>query len=251
MTGLDLNRPIEYIYASLRYFTKNEHHVTRFCRDHVLLMVFEGVLRFSEEGTQYEVHPGEYHIQRANTHQSGEIVSDSPKYLYVHFRGTVTDSEESLPLRGRFDYIELRSLMEELDRLSHGNGNMTELTGRFFMLLSSLQIKEEVRSPAEIMAEFVNETDLRDISLDALCQRFGFCKNHIIALFKKSFGITPQRYINSRKLERAEYLLEVTSNTIERIAMESGFEDYSHFYKMFKKRNGVSPMEYRIGKQHR
>ena len=47
MQGMDLNAPITYKHASLRFFEKNEYHVERFSRDNVLLLVFDGVLRFS------------------------------------------------------------------------------------------------------------------------------------------------------------------------------------------------------------
>ena len=64
MEGINLERPITYKYASLRYFLEGEHHVSRLCRDDVLLLVFDGVLRFTEDGKPYEIHKGEYHIQR-------------------------------------------------------------------------------------------------------------------------------------------------------------------------------------------
>ena len=69
MRGINLNKPIEFLHSSLRYFSEGEHHITRFCKDDVLLMVFEGVLRFNEDNIRYEIHPGEYHIQKSNTFQ--------------------------------------------------------------------------------------------------------------------------------------------------------------------------------------
>ena len=62
MAGIDFNSPILYRHASFRYFEKNEHHITRFCIDNVLLLVYEGVLRFSEDGEEKEVRAGEYYI---------------------------------------------------------------------------------------------------------------------------------------------------------------------------------------------
>ena len=60
MRGIDLNKPITYQYASMRYFSPGERHITRFCMHDVLLMVFDGILRFNEDNTEYEVHAGEY-----------------------------------------------------------------------------------------------------------------------------------------------------------------------------------------------
>ena len=59
MTGINMNKPITYLYSSLRYFNANECHVKRFCEEDILLLVFDGVLRFSENGHQQEVHAGQ------------------------------------------------------------------------------------------------------------------------------------------------------------------------------------------------
>ena len=112
MPGINMDSPILYKHASLRYFDENEHHVTRFCRHHVLLLVYEGVLRFSEDGVPAEVRAGEYYIQRKDRYQSGEVASDAPKYLYVHFDAEFCEGGSMLPERGRFDYAELSTLVE-------------------------------------------------------------------------------------------------------------------------------------------
>lgn len=68
MEGIDLNKPITYIHSSLRFFNEKEHHINRFCEENVLLLVYKGVLRFSENGIEHEVRPGEYYIQKAMTY---------------------------------------------------------------------------------------------------------------------------------------------------------------------------------------
>ena len=57
--------------------------------------------------------------------------------------------------------------------------------------------------------------------------------------------MTPFEYINDLKIRRAMYLLEVTSKSIDEIALESGFNHYSHFYRLFMRKNGASPFEWR------
>ena len=76
-----------------------------------------------------------------------------------------------------------------------------------------------------------------------------FSKNYIINNFKKEFGVTPIQYINNLKLNHAKYLLEVTSDTLESISLKSGFNDYSHFYKLFYRETGLSPSIWRNKKQ--
>ena len=245
MRGIDLNKPIDFIHSSLRFFSENEHHVTRFCKDDVLLMVYDGVLRFTEDNVSYEIHPGEYHIQKANTFQSGEKASDSPKYLYVHFRGSWTEEGKKLPFKGNYNYSKLKLAMEELARLSHTESSLIQKTAKFFEILLFLQEEEKPESIALKIADFICKENLNEISLGKICNEFHFSKNYIISVFKKEFGITPMKYINDLKIKKAKYLLEVTSDKLENISIKSGFNDYSHFYKLFCRETGMSPSRWR------
>ena len=138
MRGINLNKPIIYKYASLRFFEKNEYHINRVCNDDVLLLVYEGVLRFLENGKEYEVTAGHYHIQQHGSKQIGHLPSDSPKYLYVHFWGEWADNGDTLNYCGEFDYILFKNLLEKMDRISHENHTQTEQVAVFFDILSIL-----------------------------------------------------------------------------------------------------------------
>ena len=79
-------------------------------------LVYDGVLRFSEDGVEYEVAAGEYFIQRKGTMQRGDVPSDAPKYLYIHFLADWTENGSGLPRQGNFDIAALWPLMERIDR---------------------------------------------------------------------------------------------------------------------------------------
>jgi transcriptional regulator GlxA family with amidase domain len=57
--------------------------------------------------------------------------------------------------------------------------------------------------------------------------------------------MTPFEYLNDVKLKRAMYLMRVTSNSVEEISLECGFNNYSHFYRLFIRKNGLSPSKWR------
>lgn len=245
MQGIDLNKPAICKCASFRYFQKKEHHITRFCPDDVLLLVFDGVLRFSEDGEEIEVSTGEYYIQQKNRYQGGAIASDEPTYFYVHFCGEWTEQPNALPARGHFDASLLFDTMTKLDRASHQNAPYCELQYLFLKLLMPLR-KEIKKSPiAEQISDFVEKNIQNPISLDDLCQNFHYSKNYIIRLFNREFNSSPIQYINEIKLRHAMYLLETTSKIVGEIATECGYADYPYFYKRFIKRTGKSPKEYR------
>ena len=82
-----------------------------------------------------------------------------------------------------------------------------------------------------------------------LCKQFNFSKNHIINLFKKSYGMTPNVYLNMFRLKNAEELLITTSKPIESISIQCGYGNYSHFYRQFMRKNKISPEQFRKQKR--
>ena len=250
MSGIDLNKPINFLYSSLRYFGERECHINRICYDDVLLMVFDGILRFSEDGVDYEIYPGSYHIQKHGSDQRGAIPSDSPKYLYVHFMSEWSDERwDVLPRSGSFDYQALRPLMESIDAMSHGDYTICECQMKFCELLSTLYRKNGTVTTAGRIADYIGKNYITGIKLEQLVEEFHFSKNHIINLFKAEYGITPFEYVNDLRIRKGEWLLEATSKTAETVAYECGFNNYSHFYKIFRAANGMAPTEWREKKR--
>ncbi len=248
MYGIDLNKEIKYEFASLRFFDEKEYHVSRVCKDDVLLLVFDGILRFSEDGVLYEIHPGEYHIQKHNSIQEGVLPSESPKYLYVHFKAAWTQ-DSLIAKSGTFDYEYLKNDFEEMNTLSYSDAPYILKTAKFYSILSKLCKKTSGDSTAEKILEFISENCQQNISIDMLCERFSFSKNHIINIFKKSFGQTPVAYLNVLRLKKAEELLITTSEPIESISFSCGYQNYSHFYRQFVHKNNISPEKFRKQKQ--
>lgn len=249
MFGVDLDHPVLYQGASLRYFKPGEYHVSRFCRFNVLLLVFAGTLRFREDGIEQEIGPGEYYIQRQDTAQDAPRPSDAPQYLYVHFQADWADGPSALPRRGVFDYSALRNTMEMLDRLEHSGAPYVLKAHSFFALLCALHAPEPPNSMTDQLTRYVEENLHRQISLDMLCEAFHFSKNHIIHLFRKAFGMTPVAYINQMRLRKAEYRMTAFSDPLEQIALQCGFQNYSHFYKLFCRANGMAPEQWRKQKR--
>ncbi|OCT15122.1 hypothetical protein A8709_13510 [Paenibacillus pectinilyticus] len=68
---------------------------------------------------------------------------------------------------------------------------------------------------------------------------------HISRSIKKYFGCTPTDWINHFRLRHGANLLVSTDMQIIEVAMESGFENLSHFYHRFKKMFYLSPARYR------
>jgi len=68
---------------------------------------------------------------------------------------------------------------------------------------------------------------------------------HFIRTFKETFGETPHRYLQRRRVERSMFLLRATERSITDICMDVGFNSLGTFSRTFKDIVGRSPKEYR------
>lgn len=64
-------------------------------------------------------------------------------------------------------------------------------------------------------------------------------------IFKKIHSVTPNKYINNLRINKAKIMLENTDYTIDEIAYRCGYNDYSYFSKVFYTHTGLAPSIYR------
>lgn len=83
------------------------------------------------------------------------------------------------------------------------------------------------------------------IDLTTLAENSCLSKDHFIRLFKKETGTTPLKYINQKKIEKAQLILITDEMPVKNVAFSLSYDDYSYFNRLFKKTTGLTPQEYR------
>jgi len=68
---------------------------------------------------------------------------------------------------------------------------------------------------------------------------------HFIRTFRATFGETPNRYLQRRRVERAMWLLRSTDRSVTDICMDVGFSSLGTFSRVFRDIVGESPSAYR------
>lgn len=251
--GISLQHIPTYRLSAFRRFLPQERHITRVDGCDILLVMLDGVLRFTEDGVPVELSRGEYYIQRRGLRQDGPEPSDCPVYFYVHFDGGVW-SEDSpiLPRRGACDPDVLLPLLGELDTAESADAPAVVKGGLLCTLLTRLYQGQE-KSEREVLAERLVRRITRDLrnppTLAVLSAEFHFSENYLIRVFRETVGMPPHAYLTSVRLRKAALLLSSGNVTADRVAYECGFSDYAHFYRAFKRETGMSPREYRREKE--
>ena len=95
------------------------------------------------------------------------------------------------------------------------------------------------------VCSYINAHFAEELTLEETAERSGFSKYHFARLFKQFTGKTFYRYVNLKRIENAEKLLNEPSASITEIAVKSGFSSPPAFVRMFKLIKGCTPTEFR------
>lgn len=92
---------------------------------------------------------------------------------------------------------------------------------------------------------YIQQNISKPISLSELAEACNLSNDYFSRLFLKIMGTRPVDYINRKRIESAQLQLITSNDTIEKIALEAGIDNFSYFNRMFKKYSCVTPGEYR------
>lgn len=93
---------------------------------------------------------------------------------------------------------------------------------------------------------FIDEHFTEKLSLDVLAEKAGMSPNYFSSFFKKISGITLWDYISNKRINMAVQLLrDGSGKNILEIATLCGFNNTTHFNKMFRRITGMTPTEYK------
>jgi len=91
------------------------------------------------------------------------------------------------------------------------------------------------------------ETHIRQaVSNREIARHLGLSVNTMLRRYQRELGMSPQKYLRQRRIERACALLHDPQRSIKQVAEETGFCDRYYFTRMFKKLQGVTPRQYRL-----
>ena len=157
------------------------------------------------------------------------------------------------------DYRLLSGLMRELAALrecaSHGYewdvvGSLSKIWGVIFRNCETLSAEMENGAHADrqlqrdmvsyIFSHYTESLTLEDIAVSGNVSRSKCC-----LIFKKYLGESPIDFVNSYRLEKSCHLLRNTAHSITEIAVSCGFNHSSYYTKMFSRKYGCTPSEYR------
>lgn len=248
MKYLDTKVIPNYCFSSFRSFDVGEKHVNRICNEDIIIFVFDGILRFRENGNNIEVCKNQYYIQKSGLKQEGIIASSKPRYFYIHFNGCINDDSSGIPIKGEFSPKKFNHMFSELNNLNSVIDSFLQSTIVFLQIIESLKEQNIIKSPTNDIADstlkILMQKSTENITVKEISKVLSYSPNYIIKTFKQKYSITPHQYLSDIRLENARKLLISSEKSCQAISDECGFGEYSVFYKTFKNKYGISPTEF-------
>lgn len=102
------------------------------------------------------------------------------------------------------------------------------------------------------VVHFIDENLAADVSVSRLASVAGMSPHYFAEMFRRSTGCTPHQYVLRKRIERAKHNLSLPGDVGAKVidaALEAGFQNPSHFARVFRRFVGMSPSRFRSGAQ--
>jgi AraC-like DNA-binding protein len=189
-------------------------------------------------------------------------VTVNGRYPVVHWElhGTIVDARPKSELRFVSGYDPIIAQLGEsmIEWLQEENCNPAAgipvpeylVVRRLRKFLDSVPVCAVGAAPAResrfrSLLAFIDEHLAETLPVDKLAKRVCCSPHHFARTFREMFGVSPHRYLLSRRVSRACELLAMSDMPLAEVALHCGFANQSHMTNTFAKLRACTPLHYR------
>ncbi len=238
-------------------------------RSYEIYLFIKGKVNYLVEGSSYALYPGCILVIRPSESHKPKILEATPYERFnINFPASLVErfdpelrllapfTERSLGQDNVYTSSELgdhhiRRLFEEMcDSERDAYGRELKITTNLICLLGALCDAYEARGTTDLppssrekeMVAYVNDHLKQRLTTPALAAHFYLSPSQFCRIFKGATGASPGEYITAKRLSYARELLRSGAGALEAFE-ESGYGDYSTFYRAYVKYYGNTPTE--------
>ncbi len=232
---------------------------------------------FNRTTTEYILHYvtdgcGVFNGRRVGAGEGFLVIPDVPHHMtadtdhpwhfkWISFRGSEAGWHmKSIGLDENNQYFffsfapELERLFDDVLYREHTSCDLdTYMQGVFYLILSyhkkqylrDSQRKGPAVGYARDAIRYIDEHFGRDLRIDEVAETLHISRKYLCEVLEQYIGMSTKEYLLTRRLEAASKLLQSTELSISEIAQKVGYEDYTQLSRLFRKKKGISPKQYR------
>lgn len=108
-----------------------------------------------------------------------------------------------------------------------------------------LNVQQKEQNQISMICDYIADNCTQPLTTEMLARLSGFSRCYFATLFKKYTGTTLHDYLLCYRLDQAKILLLESQLTVNEIAERSGFHDTGTFIRAFKKKERLTPLQFR------
>ena len=258
-----------------------QQHLSRSFKVYDMLFVMKGILYMSEDDVPYEITAGSMLVLEPNRLHVGHRPCEEETEIYwLHLAHTAPvrtmDSDQipwSIPFtKGsnldviphqqvmyipKFTSLHIPSVLPFLQRMMELHQSLSpatslplqlQLTGLLTELQTAVRLQYAPRSRilCDQTIAYLQQHLTRPFDAKHMEDTLHFHFDYLARCLKKYTGLSPLQYLHELQINKAKSLLENTGLSVSEIGMQVGIENTNYFIRLFRKRMGVTPGQYRI-----
>ncbi len=222
----------------------------------VIEYIISGCGTVSVRGDELNTKEGDiYFLKKGENHLYYSDLKTPWVKIWMNFSGTLADRIiESYRLYDThiFHAPELKEYFFEIYKTAGENIGAKAVSEKCAIIflelaqrLADFLSEKEKYDIAELVKQYIDDTNDFSFNIDDIAEKFSYSKNHIIRAFKSKYKVTPYEYMQKRRMDVAESLLKNTVYSVAEVAEKLSFCDARYFSGCFSKRYGIPPNRYR------
>ncbi|RGU01608.1 AraC family transcriptional regulator [[Clostridium] leptum] len=242
----------------------NIQHSHDFCE---ILYVAGGEGEAILEGKKFRLAPGDLVVVNPGTlHEERSDAKAPLRLIFLAIRdfavpglpaGCLSQEKYRVLSCGEYRYkmdIYLRELLQETSSQIEFYQEISQglVSALLVLVMRLIRINPEdeaaLSQECQKIKEYLDQNFTSPITLDSLSETVYISKHYLSHLFKEQTGVSPIKYLTSKRMEKACELLSETELPVSEVSKAVGYENPLYFSQVFKRIYGISPVKYRMGR---
>lgn len=242
----------------------NIQHSHDFCE---ILYVAGGAGEAILEGKKFRLAPGDLVVVNPGTlHEERSDAKAPLRLIFLAIRdfavpglpaGCLSQEKYRVLTCGEYQYkmdIYLRELLQETSSQIEFYQEISQglVSALLVLVMRLIRINPEdeaaLSQECQKIKEYLDQNFTSLITLDSLSETVYISKHYLSHLFKEQTGVSPIKYLTSKRMEKACELLSETELPVSEVSKAVGYENPLYFSQVFKRVYGISPVKYRMGR---
>jgi transcriptional regulator GlxA family with amidase domain len=110
---------------------------------------------------------------------------------------------------------------------------------------AELQLQATPHRPIQDLQAWILENLTADLSVEGLADRMAMSERNFARVFRRETGLTPARFVEQARLQKAREMLELGTAGVEAVAFACGYQSADVLARALIRRLGVGPQDYR------